>query len=108
MKDVLDSATVASGSSNLVKLVVGDDKIVVTSNSKETDADFHGEVSAMTEGEGLSISFNLKYLIQAFNHVLSEKCVMHMVTPVSPCIISDKTDGTVPDKHLILPVRTFA
>ena len=106
IKNVMDSATVASGSTNLVKLEIGDEKIIVTSNSE--DADFHGDVDALVDGNPLTIAFNLKYLIQAFNHIETEQSVINMSTPVSPAVITDKNEGVKSDIHLILPVRTFS
>ena len=105
MRNVLDSATVASGSSNLVKLHIASDKIEVTSNSQE--ADFNGEASAIVHGDTLSIAFNLKYLISAFNHIDSEQCEMHFNEPANPVIISPHNSEEQTDIHLILPVRTF-
>jgi len=104
IKDCIDSATVASGASNLVKLILENDSIVVKSNSGE--ADFQGDVDAMVEGDGLSIAFNLKYLIQAISHITTEQCEMHFNSSVSPVIITPHVNEN-DDLSLILPVRTF-
>ena len=105
LRNLLDSATVASGSSNLVKLIIKGESITVTSNSE--DADFNGDTSALIEGDDIIIAFNLKYLIQSINHIESEKCAIRMTMPVSPAIFTDVSEGTKPDIHLILPVRVF-
>ena len=104
---ICDSATVASGSSNLVKIHIEDDKIVVRANSIENGADFDGETSALVDGSPLDIAFNLKYLIQSINHVETEQCEIHCTTSVSPAIFASHNDEKA-DIHLILPVRVFA
>ena len=104
MKDCADSATVASGTNNLVKLVVSNDNIAVMSNSDV--ADFHGDVNAMIEGDDITISFNLKYLIHALNHIDSEECEFRFNQPTSPAIIVPHKENNS-DLSLVLPVRTF-
>lgn len=105
LKDLLDSATVASGSSNLVKLDIKDDRITVKSNSE--DADFTGDVNAMLNGDDIVIAFNLKYLLHAINHIDTEQCELCFNTSVSPVIVFPYKEGVIPDKNLILPVRLF-
>ena len=104
MRNLLNSATVASGASNLVKLIVSNDSITVTSNSEI--ADFNGECDALVEGEGLSIAFNLKYLAQAINHIDTEQCDICFTSPTSPCVLKCHND-VQNDFSLILPVRVF-
>lgn len=104
IKDCVDSATVASGSNNLVRLNISNDNVSITSNSEV--ADFHGDVNAMIEGDDIVISFNLKYLIQALNHIDTEECQIMLNQPVSPAIIVPHAENTH-DISLILPVRTF-
>ena len=103
IKECIDSATVASSMSNLVKLMIQDDKILVSSNSE--DAEFQGEIEAVKTGNDITIAFNLKYLIQTFAHIDTEQCELNMSSPVSPVIIVPH--GTEDDLHLILPVRVF-
>ena len=104
IKACADSATVASGSSNLVKFQIGNDNVAVMSNAN--DADFLGNVNAMTEGNELTIAFNLKYIIQAFSHINTDECELRFNASVSPAVIVPH-NGDTDDVHLILPVRTF-
>ena len=104
IKDCVDSATVASGANNLVKLVVQNDNIAIMSNSDV--ADFHGDVSAMIEGEDIIISFNIKYLIHALNHIDSEQCEFRFNQSTSPAVIVPHKENC-DDLFLVLPVRTF-
>lgn len=105
LKDCTDSATVASGSSNLVKFQIANDRIAIMSNSE--GADFQGDIDAMVDGEELSIAFNLKYLIQTLAHIDTEQCELKFNTSVSPVIIVPHAENR-DDLHLILPVRLFA
>lgn len=105
LKDCLDSATVASGTTNLVKLDISNDRITVKSNSEE--ADFQGDISALVNGNDIVIAFNLKYLIHAINHIETEQCELCFNTQVSPVVIFPKSDDDNHEEHLILPVRIF-
>ena len=105
LKSCLGSATVASGSSNLVKLDVSNDKITVKSNSEE--AEFQGDINAMTSGGDIVIAFNLKYIISAINHIETEQCELRFNTQVSPAIFAPHGGEENNDLHLILPVRIF-
>ena len=104
IKNCADSATVASGTNNLVKLVIENDNVAIMSNSDV--ADFHGDVSALIEGDNIVISFNIKYLIQAFNHISTEECELLFNQSVSPAIIKPHEENNA-DISLLLPVRTF-
>ena len=106
IKDLIDSATVASGSNNLVKLQISQDKVTVLSNSEEVGADFMGDIDAIVEGNDILIAFNLKYLIQAFNHIDTEQCELKFNQATGPAIFSSHKDGAQ-EIHLILPVRVY-
>lgn len=105
IKDMIDSATIASGKSNLVKLQFANDKITFSSNSES--ATFQGDIDAMIDGTDVDIAFNLRYLSNAVNHISTEQCVIRMNSSVAPAIIVPHAENTVPDIHLILPVRIF-
>lgn len=111
IKRLVDLATVASGVSNLVKLVISSDKISIMANSNSADnsngADFYGDVDALVEGPELAISFNLKYLISLLNHINTEQCEVKFNSSVSPCVIVPH-ENMSNDINLVLPVRTFS
>lgn len=96
----LKSGSVVNTANNLVKLVIGDTNITVMSNSEQ--ADFDADISCMTNGEGLKIAFNHKYLMETIASITGNEIVMRFNSSVSPCIISEKTTAGY---RLILPVR---
>ena len=102
IKDCANTATLASGTSNLVKIELSKDKLTVKSNSDE--ADFQAEIEAMYDGDDVIIGFNLKYLIQMLSHIETEQCEFRLNSPIAPAVIVPHADN-VNELHLILPVR---
>lgn len=105
-KKVLESIERASllakeGKNNLVKFTIGDDVIVISSNSEIGNV--HEEVNISQEGNDLEIAFNSRYLIEALKIIESHQIEIEFTTNVSPCIIKplDETKYT----YLVLPVR---
>lgn len=96
----LKCGSVVNTSNNLVKLEVQANEISVTSNSEE--ADFDANVACTTNGDGLKIAFNHKYLMESIASVGEKEITMKFNSSVSPCIIQGK-DST--GCRLILPVR---
>ena len=90
--------------SNLVKLNISNNNISIMSNSE--NADFQGDVSATVDGDGLTIAFNLRYLIMAINHMDTDECILNFTSPVAPTIVTPRVENNS-DMHLILPVRVF-
>ncbi|MCT4584720.1 MAG: DNA polymerase III subunit beta [Peptostreptococcaceae bacterium] len=89
------------GKNNLVKFLIKDNVLVITSNSEIGNV--HEEVNIELEGEDLEIAFNSRYLIEVLKIVESEEIVMEFSTNVSPCIIKNvEFDDYI---YLLLPVR---
>ena len=105
IKNMIESATIASGMTNLVSLSFSGDKMMFTSNSET--AGFEGDIDAFNEGEDIDISFNLKYLSNTISHITTDQCIIRMNTNVSPAIITPYTEEYMSDIHLLLPVRKF-
>lgn len=103
IKNMIDLAMIASGKNNLVRLSFTGDKMYFASSDT---AEFEGDIDALVDGDTLQIAFNLRYLSHAINHITTERCVIHMNTSVTPAVITPHTNDTVPDIHLLLPVRT--
>lgn len=87
----------------LVKLLVSDKSIRITSNSTLGKSLEEVEVN-LTDGQGLEIAFNSKLLIDGLKVVNSEKVILHFNTNVSPCLLSP-IDETEKYEYLVLPVR---
>jgi len=86
---------------NPVKLDIERDIIKISSNT-ETGTSYD-ELAVETEGEGLSIAFNPKYLIDALKSIDEEATYMHFTTALSPCIITGEEGCGY--KYLVLPLR---
>lgn len=100
-RNALKMCGVVNSKSNLVKLEIGSDNIAIMSNSEQ--ADFEAKVPCLTNGDGLKIAFNHKFLTETMNAIGTEKAVMRFNSSVSPCVISGvNSDG---ERRLLLPVR---
>lgn len=84
-----------------LKLSVKTDQVQVGCVSKV------GKMSDMvlveTHGNDLEIGFNYRYLLDAFKVCDSEKVILEMNTPLSPCIIKPEEGNSF--LYLVLPVR---
>lgn len=97
---VLKSGSAVNGKQNLIKLEVGEESIKAMNNSEE--ADYEADIACKTQGTGLKIAFNMKYLMNAVSSVGSENAVMKFNSSVSPCVIQAKGGSGI---RLLLPVR---
>ena len=100
IKNALKSGSVVNSRQNLVKMEIGTTSIKVMNNSEE--ADYEAEVSCETNGNGLMIAFNLKYLMNTMNTIDGETAVMHFNSSTSPCVVTEKDGNGI---RLLLPVR---
>ncbi|SHJ84778.1 DNA polymerase-3 subunit beta [Hathewaya proteolytica DSM 3090] len=104
--DILNAIERASlvgkeGNTNLVKLQIEDNTLIITSNSQLGKS--REEVQIKLEGESLRIGFNSKYLIDVFKIMDEENVIMDLSSSISPCVIKNKeTDNC---SYLLLPVR---
>ena len=89
------------GNTNLVKLDIQEDNMIITSNSQLGKA--KEEISIILQGEPLKIAFNSKYLIDIFKAIDSEEILMEFSSAVSPCVVKNKDDNEC--TYLLLPVR---
>ena len=87
--------------SNLIKLDVQEDTLVITSNSQLGKV--REEVSVNLQGESIQIAFNSRYLLDVLKNVEDDEVVLEMTSGVSPCVI--KCKNTDSSKYLVLPVR---
>lgn len=105
-KEIVDSLERASllsqmQKSNLIKLSIREDILLITSNSDK--GSIYEEVKINLEGELLDIAFNSRYLIEGIKNIESEEITIEFTTNVNPCIVKpvDNIDYT----YLLLPVR---
>lgn len=89
------------GNSNLIKLDVQEDTLIITSNSQLGKV--REEVSINLQGEDIQIAFNSRYLLDVLKTMEDDEVVMQMTSSVSPCVIKGKNMENA--KYLVLPVR---
>lgn len=89
------------GNSNLIRLDVQEDTLVITSNSQLGKV--REEVNINLQGEGVQIAFNSRYLLDVLKNMEEDDVVIEMTSSVSPCVIKGKNSNNA--KYLVLPVR---
>ena len=100
LRSVLRSNGIVCATNKLVKLVISDDKVIVTGNSEQ--ADYEAEVPCSKTGPDISIAFNQKYLMDTINSITDEEIIMKLISPVKSCVISTREGSGY---RLVLPVR---
>ncbi|HHX14145.1 MAG TPA: DNA polymerase III subunit beta [Clostridiales bacterium] len=92
------------GKSNLIKMNISDDRLVIHSRSDEGKV--REEVFIEKSGQDLEIGLNAKFLHDVLRAITDEEIRMEFNTSVSPCLIRPlEGDGFL---YLILPVRMIA
>ena len=104
--DFLESIERASlfakeGKNNLVKLSISGNDMTITSRSEEGNVKENVMIS--TDGEGLDIGFNSKYLIDVLKVIEEDEIKLELNTGVSPCLVKPIEGNQF--VYLILPVR---
>ena len=89
------------GNSNLIKLDVQEDILIITSNSQLGKV--IEEVAINLQGEEVQIAFNSRYLLDVLKNMEEEEIVMEMTSGITPCVIKGKNMNN--SKYLVLPVR---
>lgn len=89
------------GNTNLIKLQIEDDNMIITSNSQLGMV--REEVNIIMQGEPLQIAFNSKYLLDALKIMEEEEISMEFTSSVSPCVLKNKVNDNC--IYLVLPVR---
>ena len=105
LSTALDRASMLAreGRSNLVRLKVGEETLVVTSNSEAGDV--YEELPVTREGRDLEIAFNSRFLSDVLRYLDVEELAMQFTTAVNSSVIraADSNRFT----YLVLPVRAF-
>jgi DNA polymerase-3 subunit beta len=89
------------GNTNLVKLDIQDELMVITSDSQLGKA--REEVNIIMQGEPLKIAFNARFLIDVFKIMDEDEIVLELTSNVSPCVVKNKDKDNC--TYLVLPVR---
>ena len=89
------------GKNNLVKFIISDEMMVISSNSEIGNV--HEELPIELEGNDIKIAFNSKYMLDALRVIDSEEIIMDFESNVKPCIMKPYGDNSY--TYLVLPVR---
>ena len=91
------------GNTNLIKIDIQQDNLVITSNSQLGKV--REEMSIKLQGDELQIAFNSRYLLDVLKNIEDDEVVMKMTSGISPCVIEEKNSDNA--KYLVLPVRVM-
>jgi DNA polymerase-3 subunit beta len=100
-------ASLISGSTtaNIVKLQVGKDaEIGLTVSAAADVGDNKSGVEATVEGDGTTIAFNAKYLLDVLRNVSTDQFSIELNGPLSPGVF--RPIGDEQYVHVIMPVKT--
>ncbi len=89
------------GNTNLIKLDLHQDNLIITSNSQLGKV--REEISIKLQGDEIEIAFNSKYLLDVLKNMEDNEVVMKMTSGISPCVIEENNNENA--KYLVLPVR---
>lgn len=84
-----------------VRLEIGAKGMEISARSDMGTA--HEEIGAEVEGDGLTIAFNPRYLIEALRSIEDEQVKIHFMASLSPCTVLPVEGDRY--KYLILPLR---
>ena len=105
LKAVRLASLIASSSANIVKLQVGKDAEIGMAVSAAADVgDNRSEVEAAVEGDGTTIAFNARYLLDVLTNVEAAQFALELNGPLSPGVFRPIDDGQY--VHVVMPVKT--
>ena len=99
-RNALKAGNAVNSKQNLVRMDVGPDCIRIMSNTEE--AFYDAEVPCKTQGPGLAIAFNQKYLMNLLSSIDTDDVVMKFNGMTSPCVGQGYEQNGI---RLVLPVR---
>lgn len=105
LKAVRLASLIAVSSANIVKLGVGTDgenAIVVTAAAEIGDNE--GRVEGTVDGDGTTIAFNARYLLDVLQNVSTDQFAIELNGPLSPGVFRPIGDDAY--THVVMPVRT--
>jgi DNA polymerase-3 subunit beta len=99
------ASLIASSSANIVKLHVGkDSEVGVTVSAAADVGDNKSDVEAKVEGDGTTIAFNARYLVDVLANVDTDQFYLELNGPLSPGVFRPVNDGQY--VHVVMPVKT--
>jgi len=105
LKAVRLAGFIAFSSANIVKLHIGKESETGLTVSAAADiGDNHSEVEAQVEGDGTTIAFNAKYLVDVLANVPTDRFSIELNGPLSPGVFRPSDDADY--VHVVMPVKT--
>ena len=105
LKAVHLASLIVFSSANIVKLQVGKEAEMGLQVSAAADVgDNKSEVEATVEGDGTTIAFNARYLIDVLTNVDADQFSIELNGPLSPGVFRPVGDGQY--VHVVMPVKT--
>ncbi len=99
------ASLLSSEQSNIIKLSLSEDQIVLSSFSQEIGSVEEVLTNCTYEGEPLQISFSAKYLNDAIKSFNSQQVKLSFIGQMKPFVVCDVENKDI--LQLILPVRTY-
>jgi DNA polymerase III subunit beta len=105
LKAVRLASLIASASANIVKIQVGQDaELGMTVSAAADVGDNRCDLEATVEGDGTTIAFNAKYLLDVLDHVEADRFSVELNGPLSPGVFRPVGDAQY--VHVVMPVKT--
>jgi DNA polymerase-3 subunit beta len=96
---------IVSNTANIVKLHIGREAATgLTVTSTADIGDNQGEIEAQVEGDGTTIAFNARYLMDVLSNVPAEQFAVELNGPLSPGVF--RPVGQDQYVHVVMPVKT--
>lgn len=93
------------GGNNVIKLAADESMVELSSTSPEIGTVKEAVNTSNFEGQGLKISFNSKYMMDALKAIDNDEVSVEFFGTMRPFILKPKDDDNV--IQLILPIRTY-
>jgi DNA polymerase-3 subunit beta len=95
-------AVIAERKNNIIKFDFQQNKLQLEVNTADVGRG-NESLATQSQGEGIVIAFNVRYIIEALRNTVSSEVIFEMNTPDSPVLI--KPLGGTAVTHLVMPVQ---
>lgn len=102
LEGVKRASLFARDNANIVKLLMGDDKVTVQAESSQIGASV-SSIKAVKEGESLTVAFNARYLLDYLATCTSENVVWETEGELKPSVFRNEDEETW--VQVVMPVR---
>lgn len=96
------SSVFAKDSANITKMTISEGRLTLSSQTKELGSQVT-EIKAQTEGEGMEVAFNSRFLMDALSSITTSQVSIEFSGNLSASLI--KPVGEDKTEHIVMPVR---